>query len=84
MYKIIKQFIYLNFKKFITRFNENKKYIQGMFYTNNSKMNKSTNSIIECKEPKSNIKISADDFEILNLRKTEDKSLLKKVHLNSE
>ena len=84
MYKIFEKFISLNFKIFIIRFNENKKYIQGMFYTNNSKMNKLTTSIIESQGDKSIKTTSADDFEVLNLRKIDDESLLKEVQLTSE
>ena len=84
MYKNIEKFISLNFKIFIIRFNENKKYIQGMFYTNNSKMNKPTTSIIESQGDKSIKTTLADDFEVLNLRKIDDESLIKKVQLTSE
>ena len=84
MYKIFEKFISLNFKIFIIRFNENKKYIQGMFYTNNSKMNKPTTSIIESQGYESIKTTLADDFEVLNLRKTDDESLLKEVQLTSE
>ena len=84
MYKIFEKFISLNFKIFIIRFNENKKYIQGMFFTNNSKMNKPTTSIIESQGDKSIKTTSDDDFEVLNLRKIDDKSLLKEVQLTSE
>ena len=84
MYKIFKKFISINFKIFTIRFNENKKYIQGMFYTNNSKMNKPTTSIIESQGDKSIKTNSADDFEVLNLRKIDDESLLKEVQLTSE
>ena len=84
MYKNFEKFISLNFKIFIIRFNENKKYIQGMFYTNNSKMNKQTTSIIESQGGKSIKTTLADDFEVLNLRKIDDESLLKEVQLTSE
>ena len=84
MYKIFEKFISLNFKIFIIRFNENKKYIQGMFYTNNSKMNKPTTSIIEAQGDKSIKATLADEFEALNLRKIDDESLLKEVQLTSE
>ena len=84
MYKIFEKFISLNFKIFIIRFNENKKYIQGMFYTNNSKMNKPTTSITESQGAKSIKTILADDYEVLNLQKTDDGSLLKEVQLTSE
>ena len=84
MYKNFEKFISLNFKVFIIRFNENKKYIQGMFYTNNSKMNKQTTSIIESQGGKSIKTTLADDFEVLNLRKIDDESLLKEVQLTSE
>ena len=84
MYKIFEKFISLNFKIFIIRFNENKKYIQGMFYTNNSKMNKPTTSIIESQADKSIKTTLADDFEVLNLRKIDDERLLKEVQLTSE
>ncbi len=84
MYKIFKKFIYLNFKIFIIRFNENKKYIHGMFFTNNSKMNKPTTLITERQGAKSIKTILADDYEVLNLQKTDDGSLLKEVQLTSE
>ena len=84
MYKNFEKFISLNIKIFIIRFNENKKYIQGMFYTNNSKMNKPTTSIIESQGDKSIKTTLADDFEVLNLRKIDDESLLKEVQLTSE
>ena len=84
MYKIFEKFISLNSKIFIIRFNENKKYIQGMFFTNNSKMNKPTTSIIESKGDKSIKTALADDFEVLNLRKIDDERLLKEVQLTSE
>ena len=84
MYKIFEKFISLNFKIFIIRFNENKKYIQGMFFTNNSKMNKPTTSIIESQGDKSIKTALADDFEVLNLRKIDDERLLKEVQLTSE
>ena len=84
MYRIFKKFVSLNFKIFIVIFNENKKYIQGMFYTNNSKMNKQTTSIIESQGGKSIKTTLADDFEVLNLRKIDDESLLKDVQLTSE
>ena len=84
MYKIFEKFISLNFKIFIIRFNENKKYIQGMFYTNNSKMNKPSTSIIERQGDKSIKTTLADDVEVLNLRKIDDESLLKEVQLTSE
>jgi hypothetical protein len=84
MYKTFEKFISLNFKIFIIRFNENKKYIQGMFYTNNSKMNKPTTSILESQGDKSIKTTLADDFEVLNLRKIDDESLLKEVQLTSE
>ena len=84
MYKNFEKFISLNIKIFIIRFNENKKYIQGMFYTNNSKMNKPTPSTIESQGDKSIKTTLADDFEVLNLRKIDDESLLKEVQLTSE
>ena len=84
MYKNFEKFISLNIKIFIIRLNENKKYIQGMFYTNNSKMNKPTTSILESQGDKSIKTTLADDFEVLNLRKIDDESLLKEVQLTSE
>ena len=84
MYKVIEKFISLNLKIIVSRFNENIKYIQGMFYTNNSKMNKPTTSIIESQGAKSIKTNLADDFEVLNLRKTDDESLLKEAQLTSE
>ena len=84
MYKIFEKFISLNFKKFTIRFNENKKYIQGMFFTNNSKMSKPTASIKESQGDKTIKTTLADDLEVLNLRKTDDESILKEVQLTSE
>ena len=84
MYKIFQKFVSLSFKKFIIRFNENKKYILGMFYTNNSKMNKQSTSIIESQGAESIKTTLADDFEVLNLQKTDDESLMKEVQLISE
>ena len=84
MYKNFRKFISLNIKIFIIRFNENKKYIQGMFYTNNSKMNKPTTSIIESQGDKSIKTTLAYDFEVLNLGKIHDESLSKEVQLTSE
>ena len=84
MYKIFKKFISLNFKIFIIRFNENKKYIQGMFYTNNSKMSKAISSIKESQGDKTIKTTLADDLEVLNLRKIDDEGLLKEVQLTSE
>ena len=84
MYKIFEKFISLNFKIIKIRFNENKKYIQGMFYTNNSKMNKPTTSIIESQGDKSIKTTLDDDFEVLTLGKIDDESLLKEVQLTSE
>ena len=83
MYKIFEKFISLNFKKFTIRFNENKKYIQGMFYTNNSKMSKAISSIKESQGDETIKTTLADDLEVLNLRKT-DESILKEVQLTSE
>lgn len=78
MYKIFSKSI---FNIFILRFNENKKYIQGMFSANNSKINKAYISFIEYQSTKSN---TLKDNEMVNLENSDDNSLVNKVKLTSE
>ena len=47
-------------------------------------MNKATTSIIGSQGDKLVKTTSADDFEVLNLRKIDDENLLKEVQLTSE
>ena len=67
MLSIFKKFIYRNYKMFIIRFNENKKYIQGMFCANNKKVRRNSNTPLEIKFDKSINTIITDDFDISNL-----------------
>ncbi len=82
MFKNFKRFIYSNFKIFMIRFTENKNYIQGIFYTNNSKTNKTYSTTLECQSSESII--ITDDFEIQDLYNTDDTILVKEVELTSE
>ena len=82
MFKNFKKFIYSIFKTFMIRFTENKKYIHGMFFTNNSKIDKTYSTTLEIQSSESIIII--DDFEIQDLHNTDDTILVKEVELTSE
>ena len=84
MFKNFKKFIYSNLKLFVIRFTENKNYIQGMFYTNKSKIDKRYPTILESPSAESIKTISTDDFEIHDLDNTNDNILVKEVQLTSE
>ena len=84
MFKNFKKFIYSNLKLFLTRFTENKNYIQGMFYTNKSKIGKRYPTNLESQLTESIKTISKDDFEIHDLDNTDDNILVKEVQLTSE
>ena len=84
MFKNFKKFIYSNLKLFLIRFTENKNYIQGMFYTNKSKIGKRYPTTFESPSAESIKTISKDDFEIHDLDNTDDNILLKEVQLTSE
>ena len=84
MFKNFKKFIYSNLKLFLIRFNENKNYIQGMFYTNKSKIGKRYPTTLETPSAESIKAISKDDFEIHDLDNTDDNILVKEVQLTSE
>ena len=84
MFKNFKKFIYSNLKISLLRFTENKKYIQGMFYTNKSKIGKTYSKTIESKSTESIKSISTDDFKIHDLHNTDDNILAKDVQLTSE
>ena len=84
MLKYFKKFIYSNLKLFLIRFIENKNYIQGMFYTNKSKIGKRYTTTIESPSAESTKTISTDDFEIHDLDNTDDNILVKEVQLTSE
>ena len=84
MLKNFKKFIYSNLKLFLIRFTENKNYIQGMFYTNKSKIRKTYPTTLESQSAESIKTISTDDFEIHDLDNTDDKILVKEVQLTSE
>ncbi len=84
MFKNFKKFIYSNLKLFLIRFTENKNYIQGMFYTNKSKIDKRYPTNLEIPSAESIKTISKDDFEIHDLDNTDDNILVKEVQLTSE
>ena len=84
MFKNFKKFIYSNLKLFLIRFTENKNYIQGMLYTNKSKIGKRYPTTLESQSAKSIKTISTDDFEIHDLDNTDDNILVKEVQLTSE
>ena len=84
MFKNFKKFIYPNLKLFLIRFTENKNYIQGMFYTNKSKIGKRYPTTLESPSAESIKTISKDDFEIHDLDNTDDNILVKEVQLTSE
>ena len=84
MLKNFKKFIYSNLKLFLMRFTENKNYIQGMFYTNKSKIAKRYPTTLESQSAESIKTISTDDFEIHDLDNTDDNILVKEVQLTSE
>ena len=84
MFKNFKKFIYSNLKLFLIRFTENKNYIQGIFYTNKSKIGKRYPTTLESQSDESIKTISTDDFEIHDLDNTDDNILVKEVQLTSE
>ena len=84
MLKNFKKFIYSNLKLFLIRFTENKNYIQGMFYTNKSKIVKTYSTTLESQSNESSKTISTDNFEIHDLDNTDDNILVKEVQLTSE
>ena len=84
MFKNFKKYIYSNLKLFLIRFTENKNYIQGMFYTNKSKIGKPYPTTLESQSAESIKTISTDDFEIHDLDNTDDNILVKEVQLTSE
>ena len=79
MFKNFKKFIYSNLKLFLIRFTENKNYIQGMFYTNKSKIGKRYPTTLESQLAESIKTISTDDLD-----NTDDNILVKEVQLTSE
>ena len=84
MFKNFKKLIYSNLKLFLIRFTENKNYIQGMFFTNKSKIGKRYPTTLESQSTESIKTISTDDFEIHDLDNTDDNILVKEVQLTSE
>ncbi|AIQ97135.1 hypothetical protein EW15_1043 [Prochlorococcus sp. MIT 0801] len=84
MFKNFIKFINSNFKLFLIRFTENKDYIQGMFYTNKSKIGKRYPTTLEIQSAESIKTISTDDFDIHDLDNTDDNILVKEVQLTSE
>ena len=84
MFKDFKKFIYSNHKLILIRFTENKNYIQGMFYTNKSKIAKRYPTTLESQSAESIKTISTDGFEIHDLDNTDDNILGKEVQLTSE
>ena len=63
MFMNFRKFIYSNLKLFLIRFTENKKYIQGMFYQNKSKIGKTYPTTLESQSVESIKKILTDDFD---------------------
>ena len=84
MFKNFKKFFSSNLKLFLIRFTENKYYIQGIFYTNKSKIGKRYHTTLESQSAESIKTISTDDFEIHDLDNTDDNILVKEVQLTSE
>ncbi len=84
MFKNFKKFIFSNLKLFLIRFTENKNYIQGMYYTNKSKIGKRYPTTLESPSAESIKTISKDDFETHDLDNTDDNILVKEVQLTSE
>ena len=85
MLKNFKKFINSNLKLFLKRFTENKNYIQGMFYTNKSKIGKTYPTTLESQSAESIKTISTDDFEIDDLdNNTDDNILVKEVQFTSK
>ena len=84
MLKNFKKIIFSNLKLFFIRFIENKNYIQGMFYTNKSKIRKTYPTTLESQSAESIKTISIDDFETHDLDNTDDNILVKEVQLTSE
>tara|TARA_E500000331_G_scaffold242990_1_gene233396 strand:+ start:579 stop:818 length:240 start_codon:yes stop_codon:yes gene_type:complete len=78
MFKNFKKFIYSNLKIFLKRFTENKNYINGMFYTNNSKLGKTYFSTLERQSSELIKPVLTDDIDIQNLD-AEDKILVKEI-----
>ncbi|WP_257473538.1 hypothetical protein [Prochlorococcus marinus] len=66
------------------RFTENKNYIQGIFYTNKSRISKTYPTTLESQSAESIKTISTDYFEIHALDNTDDNTLVKEVQLTSE
>ena len=84
MFTHFKKFIYSNLNLFSIRFTENKNYIQGIFYTNKSKIGKTYPTTLESQSAESIKTISTDDFEIHDLDNTYNNISVKEVQLTSE
>ena len=84
MLKNFKKFIYSNLKLLLIRFTENKYYIQGMFYTNKSKIVKIYPTTLERQSAESIKIISTDDFEFHDLDNSDNNILVKEVKLTSD
>ena len=68
----------------MNRFNENIKYFQGMFYSNNSKIGRNSFTTLEGKADESKSKFLIDDYQILNLENTDDDSFAHEAKLTSK
>ena len=79
-----KNFVYSNLKILMIRLTENKNYIKGMFYTNNSKIGETHSTTLESQSSESIKTILTDDFENQNLDNTSENILVKKMQLTSE
>ena len=84
MFKNLKKLISSNLKISLIRFTENKNYIQGMFSTNKSKIDKTFSTTLKCQSTESIKTILTDDFEIHDSDNTDDNILVKGVQLTSE
>ena len=84
MSKSFKKFTHSNLKKFLIRLTENKNYIQGMFYTNKSKIGKTYPTTLESQSAESIKTISTNDFEIHDLDNSDNNILVKEVQLTSD
>ena len=84
MFKNFKKLVYSNLKISLIRFTENKNYIQGMFYTNKSKISKRHSTTLECQSTASIKTILKDDYDIHDLDNTNYDILVKEDQLTSD
>ena len=68
----------------LIRFTENKNYLQGMFYANNSKIGKTYSTTLERHSSESIKTFLTDYVEIQNLDNTDDNILVKENQMTTE